>query len=478
MEDRAETEGFAMPSPAGTVPVPIAVLMCPTWARGVDLAWKMTAKAGATPADFDLKSAVEIQAHCGDVYSVMLAQKLELYCYDTKRPQLGLAWALVAATMDQPENIRRCMPQIDELVRDHVSGLPDGAREVRQMMRRLDAWWYLAEGKVLHGEFTSPIDCAAAMNDEEDREIADRNDRDAAMETLRKAAEAAAPGVVVIKKKGSTKFTADQGIYRDMVDVRQPLVVARGLYGVRNALMLEYPHAQAAVDLLMRDLREGEPICMKPAILLGDPGSGKSRLVRRLVELLSVGIYRFDCAGSHDGMFSGSPKAWHNAQASVPLRAVVVTKQANPVVMLDEIEKAGASGGVNGSLWSALTPFLERETSERFRDTGIDAETDLSWVSYVATSNDDRGLPAPLRDRFRVIRVPSPSLVHLPALAKAVVLELAEERNLDPAWVPALEADELEVAGKAWQRAGFSMRKLQKIVAATLDVRDQFAARH
>lgn len=465
-----------MPAAQGTVPLPIAVMMCPTWARAVDVAWKFTARTGAAPEGFTIKTAVDIQAHCGDAYSIVLAQKLELHAYDTKRPELGLAWALIAASLDDPENVRRCMPELDALVREHVSGLPDGSREVRQMMRRLDAWWALAETKN-DFVFASPIDCAANMIDEEDRVDNERREKAEAMVTLRRAAEAAKPGMVVIAKKGSTKFTSDQAVYKDLLDVRLPLVVARDLYGVRNVLMSEYPHAMAAVDLLMRDLREGEPISMKPAILLGDPGSGKSRLVRRLVELLGVGVYRFDCAGSHDGMFSGSPKAWHNSQASVPLRAVVVTRQANPVVMLDEIEKAG-TGAHNGSLWSALTPFLERETSSRFRDTGIDADCDLSGVSYVATSNDDRSLPAPLRDRFRVIRVPNPTLVHLPALAQAVLRELAEERNLDLAWVPAFEEDELAVIGKAWARSSFSMRKLQKIVTATLDARDQCAARH
>lgn len=466
-----------MPSAPGTVPIAVAVMMCPTWARAVDVAWKFTARTKAHPADFDIKDAVSLQAHCNDAFSTALAQRLELHAYDSKLPELGLAWALIAATMDNPENIRRCMPQLDALVRDHIHGLPDGAREVRQMMRRLDAWWFLADGQTLHIELTSPIECAADIIDEEDRVDSERREKAEALVALRRAADAAKPGMVVIAKKGSTKFTSDQGVYKDLVDVRQPLVVARGLYAVRNTLMLEYPHAMAAVDLLMRDLREGEPISMKPAILLGSPGSGKSRLVRRLVELLGVGVYRFDCAGSHDGMFSGSPKAWHNSQASVPLRAVVVTKQANPVVLLDEIEKAG-TGSHNGSLWSALTPFLERETSSRFRDTGIDAECDLSWCSYVATSNDDRELPAPLRDRFRVIRVPNPTLAHLPALAQAVLREVAEERNLDLAWVPPLEADELEVAGRAWARSGFSMRRLQKIVSATLDARDSFAARH
>ena len=43
---------------------------------------------------------------------------------------------------------------------------------------------------------------------------------------------------------------------------------------------------------------------------------------------------------------------------------------------------------------------------------------------------------------------------------------------------PPLASDELAVIGKAWQQAGFSMRKLQKIVLATLEARDSYAQRH
>jgi ATP-dependent Lon protease len=58
------------------------------------------------------------------------------------------------------------------------------------------------------------------------------------------------------------------------------------------------------------------------------------------------------------------------------------------------LEKAATSHH-NGNLWSALMPFTERETACRYRDTSLDAQVDVSWVSFVATANDDTGLPAP-----------------------------------------------------------------------------------
>ena len=93
------------------------------------------------------------------------------------------------------------------------------------------------------------------------------------------------------------------------------------------------------------------------------------------------------------------------------------------------------------------------------------------------TAGPTSKLPPPLKDRLRIIRVPSPTLAHLPQLAAQVMRDIAIEDEAR-AHDPPLASDELAVIGKAWQQAGFSMRKLQKIVAATLEARDSYAPRH
>jgi ATP-dependent Lon protease len=122
-------------------------------------------------------------------------------------------------------------------------------------------------------------------------------------------------------------------------------------------------------------------------------------------------------------------------------------------------------------------PFLDRETAGRYRDQSLDAELDLSMVTYIATANSVEKLPSPLRDRCRIVKVPAPTLQHLPQLAAQVMRDLTiedEARQHDPP----LAGDELAVIAKAWERSRFSMRSLQKIVSATLDARDSYAMRH
>ncbi|MGA7995726.1 MAG: AAA family ATPase, partial [Bradyrhizobium sp.] len=243
-----------------------------------------------------------------------------------------------------------------------------------------------------------------------------------------------------------------------------------------SALHAEFPHAVTAVDLLLRDLRDGKPIRLKPMLLVGSPGSGKSRMVRRLAELTQQFVYRYDASSSSDNQFGGTGKGWSNTEPSVPARAVQQSKTASPIVMIDELDKA-AERNWNGRLWEALLPFCDAETSRRYRDQSLDCELDLSHVSYIATANDVTGLPAPLRDRFRIVKVQTPDLRHLPLLASQVMVDLAAEDEIRHGDAP-LASDELEVIGRSWSKARFSMRALQKIVGATLDARDRHAMRH
>ncbi|MCS3731544.1 ATP-dependent Lon protease [Bradyrhizobium betae] len=153
----------------------------------------------------------------------------------------------------------------------------------------------------------------------------------------------------------------------------------------------------------------------------------------------------------------------------------MMSRIANPIAFVDEIDRAGEST-YNGNLWSAMLPFLEVTTSRRYREVGIDAELDLSHVLHFSTANSVEKLPSQLRDRFRVIRMPSPTLAYLPALAALIMKELASEG--DRRFDEPLATDELHNIGPVWKRERFSMRKLKRLIEATLEARDACAVRH
>jgi hypothetical protein len=385
---------------------------------------------------------------------------------------LALAWLMLTVDPREPASFLPVLPQLQYL----LDNTQIDERAEGELRPRIRVWWRAMEGAFIDARvsiFRIALDETSPMDEgDPDMEVVP----DFGLLHPNVPPRPAIPTLVVMPAKLSTKLNNFQAGFKSIVDKALPLVVARDIARIRATLHAEYPHATVAVDLLLRDLREGRPVALKPMMLVGAPGSGKSRLVRRLGELARLFVYRFDGSASGDNHFAGTSKAWSNTEASAPARAVAQSMTANPIVMIDEIEKAAERTNA-GNLWSAMTPFLERETSSRYRDQSLDAQLDLSRVSFIATANDDSRLPAPLRDRFRVVRVPSPTLAHLPALAAQVMRDLASEDETR-AHEDALAVDELDVIGRAWQRTGFSMRKLQKIVSATLEARDQYAPRH
>lgn len=391
--------------------------------------------------------------------------------------EAALCCQMLAVDAGVPLTFDSVLPQLAYCA-EHLWPVATESKE-RMVKAKLATWWAAADG-AFEGDDRSIFLIAHHewVDAEMERTARDRLSAVAPRElAVAKDTPSDEPTLVVMPKAKAAKLASGTKEFEELIDARLPLVVARDLQRVRKLLLAEYPHATSAIDLMLRDLRDGQPVRWKPILLSGPAGSGKTRLVRRIADLLSLSVYRIDGAGSTDAVnFGGTSKAWSNTMPCAPARAICQARIGNPILLVDEADKAGTSQH-NGRLANAILPFLEKETSSRYRDASLDAELDLSWVNHIATSNSVEDLPAPLRDRYRIVKVPSPRLVDLPALAANVVRELAAEAG-EEGFAQALAADELDVIGRAWSAAGFSMRKLQAIVSATLEARDQMAVRH
>lgn len=392
--------------------------------------------------------------------------------YEIGTPKAGgfaLAWSLLTCSPRRPASFRSVLPQLQYAL-DEADISPEDDASVRDRIR---IWWRAAEGEFKAAKMSMFSLAHAVLNDTYQPEAAEK--AAAPLEPQNLLEDLGLPWRIVLK----SPFRPNnyQKVYKEILDEPLKLVFASKLDVKRAGLHREYPHATAAVDMILRGAVDGKPVVFKPILLVGPAGSGKSRLVRRITDNFGLYLGRYDAASSADNMFSGSSKQWSNTEPSVPVRAVEQSRTANPAVLLDELDKASSSH--HGGLWHALHGYLDVETSRRMRDMSLDAEVDLSCVSYFATANDATKLPSTLRDRFRIIRIPAPTLAHLPALAACVVDELAkDDDSLMGHVVVPFAADELAIMGAAWSQAKFSMRALQKIVAATLEARDNHAMRH
>jgi ATP-dependent Lon protease len=265
------------------------------------------------------------------------------------------------------------------------------------------------------------------------------------------------------------------GPLRSVINTALPLVQVPPLYEVRSTLLFEFPYALDVIDFALADLVGRLTVKLRPLLLLGDPGGGKSRFARRLGEVLGLSVWRTDSSRSDGAAFAGTDRRWHSAEPCHPFLAVAQGKTANPLVLLDEIEKA-ATRNDYGRLWDCLLGFLESETNARYPDPALQTNLDLSQVTFIATANSLDPLPSPIRDRFRVVRFPKPTAGDLDALLPAVIADLAKERGLDTSWVPPLDGAEHTAVARNWR--GGSVRRLRRVVEAILRERDLRATRN
>jgi ATP-dependent Lon protease len=471
-EDRAETAGVPMQSPFRHPA--LATLTIDRWHDAfVSLHYASEHLLGSARAQSLLDALRGHRTVRAEIHATVDA----LYAHGTVASgEYALAWSLLTCDPRRPETFRAVLPQV-QFALDSADLSAEADADVRD---RLRIWWRAADGEFVNSKMPMSMFATARfvlddnyVPDPEDPEVAKPN-----VETVPSwfSAPYAGPTLVVMPKSRSSKLNNHNKPFQDILDKELPLVLARGLDEARKKLGYEFPHAAGALQMLFRDLREGQPVRLKPTVLVGPPGAGKSRVVRRFAAAVGVQhVHRFDGSSSGDNHFAGTSKAWSNTEASVPARACLQSMTANPVVMVDEIDKAASSH--HGSLFNAMLTLLEPETAARYRDQSLDAELDLSAVSYIATANDASVLPDFLRDRFRIVRIPAPRLVDLPLLAGSIVDEMLMEDEW-AGFAPPFAPDELAVMAKAWQAAGFSLRKLQKIVRATLDARDAHSMRH
>lgn len=206
---------------------------------------------------------------------------------------------------------------------------------------------------------------------------------------------------------------------------------------------------------------------LPPILLEGETGSGKTTIALELAEAIGVHSTLISCGGVADsGGLVATTRGWTTNRPSAPFLAMAQSGVANPVVVLDELDKGTPARSQNGSVWASALSMLEK--SDRYNDSCLQADVDLSAITFLATANNSKVLPEELRDRFVVIKIPRPRPEDFPIVLKGALEEEAKALRTDVDLLPGLDRDDRAFLRDIFARQRNSLRTFRKAIAMML----------
>ncbi len=222
----------------------------------------------------------------------------------------------------------------------------------------------------------------------------------------------------------------------------------------------ELPNFQGPLDDIKRQLalciNSGDPLEIRPLLLLGQPGTGKTHFAKMIAQILETKTTFVSMSSMTAGwILSGSSSTWKDAKPGKVFMSLVDDIFANPLIIVDEIDKASSF-----SQYDPLGPLyglLERETAVDFVDEFADVPIDASNVIWITTANDESLIPSPILSRMDVHEILPPNQEQARVIALNIYRQMRTTHNWGQGFDETPNDDVIDVFSKTNPRDMKSM---------------------